>query len=74
MSNTPEVLVIGAGISGLTAAHTLQKAGCAVRVLDANNYPGGRLFTVDWEGFRVDGGAKFVTARWPWTPLVSPRW
>jgi oxygen-dependent protoporphyrinogen oxidase len=61
MSNTPEVLVIGAGISGLTAAHTLKKAGCAVRVLDANDYPGGRMFTVDWEGFRVDGGAKFVT-------------
>ncbi len=61
MSNIPEVLVIGAGISGLTAAHTLKKAGCAVRVLDANAYPGGRMFTVDWEGFRVDAGAKFIT-------------
>jgi cation diffusion facilitator CzcD-associated flavoprotein CzcO len=37
MSDTPKVLVIGAGISGLTAAHTLQKISCALRMLDAND-------------------------------------
>jgi oxygen-dependent protoporphyrinogen oxidase len=60
MSN-PQTIVIGAGIAGLTAAYQLQKAGCDVLVLEANSYPGGRMFTIDWEGFRVDGGAKFVT-------------
>ncbi len=55
------VVVIGAGIAGLAAAYQLQQAGMFVHVLEANDYVGGRMFTVDWEGFRVDGGAKFVT-------------
>src|SRR3972149_11784158 len=55
------VVVIGAGSAGLAAAYQLQQAGMFVHVLEANDYVGGRMFTVDWEGFRVDGGAKFVT-------------
>lgn len=54
-------VVIGAGIAGLTAAYELQKEGFDVLVLEQNSYIGGRMFTVDWNGFRVDGGAKFVT-------------
>ena len=49
------------GIAGLTAAYELYKAGQDVLVLEARNYAGGRMATVDWEGFRVDIGAKFVT-------------
>jgi oxygen-dependent protoporphyrinogen oxidase len=56
-----QILVVGAGISGLTAAYFLKKAGQDVLVLEAAGHVGGRMFTVDWEGFRVDGGAKFVT-------------
>jgi len=56
-----QTIVIGAGIAGLTAAYQLEKAGCDVLVLEANAYAGGRMFTIDWQGFRVDGGAKFVT-------------
>lgn len=56
-----QTIVIGAGIAGLTAAYQLHKAGHDVLVLDANHYVGGRMFTIDWQGFRVDGGAKFVT-------------
>ncbi|MEW6569245.1 MAG: NAD(P)/FAD-dependent oxidoreductase [Chloroflexota bacterium] len=61
MTSQLEAIVVGAGIAGLTAAHALQKAGFQVRVLEAGAHVGGRMFTVDWEGFRVDGGAKFVT-------------
>jgi len=32
-----------------------------VLVLDLNDYVGGRMANVNWEGFRVDIGAKFVT-------------
>jgi protoporphyrinogen oxidase len=58
---SPQTIVVGAGIAGLTAAYQLKKAGHEVVVLEAASHVGGRMFTVDWEGFRVDGGAKFVT-------------
>jgi oxygen-dependent protoporphyrinogen oxidase len=54
-------IVIGAGIAGLTAAYQLKKAGQDVLVLDMNNYVGGRMANVEWQGFLVDIGAKFVT-------------
>ncbi len=56
-----QAIVVGSGIAGLTAGYELQKAGTDVLVLESNAYAGGRMFTVDWHGFRVDGGAKFVT-------------
>lgn len=41
----PDVIVIGAGIAGLTAAQTLQKQGYQVVVLEARNRIGGRIWT-----------------------------
>lgn len=55
------VIVVGAGIAGLTAAYQIKKAGHDVLVLDMNNYVGGRMANIEWEGFLVDIGAKFVT-------------
>ncbi len=55
------IVVVGAGIAGLTAAYQISKAGHDVLVLDMNNYVGGRMANVEWEGFLVDIGAKFVT-------------
>lgn len=40
------VVVLGAGIAGLVAAHELLKAGYRVTVLEARQRPGGRVFTV----------------------------
>lgn len=54
-------IVIGAGIAGLTAAYELKKAGLDVLVLEGADHVGGRMITVQWEGFQVDPGAKFVT-------------
>jgi len=62
MSSQNSAIVIGAGISGLTAAYQLQKKGRDVLVLEAREAAGGRMATVDWEGFKVDVGAKFVTS------------
>ncbi len=55
------VIVVGAGIAGLTAAYQVKKAGQDVLVLDKNDYAGGRMANTDWEGFRLDVGAKFFT-------------
>jgi oxygen-dependent protoporphyrinogen oxidase len=37
------VVVVGAGIAGLTAGYDLKKAGCEVIVLEAEDLPGGRM-------------------------------
>src|SRR5690349_18569755 len=40
------VVILGAGIAGLTAAYELNKAGYEVVVLEANSRAGGRSYTV----------------------------
>jgi predicted NAD/FAD-binding protein len=50
------IAVIGAGVSGLTAAHALQAAGHDVCVLEAEDRPGGHACTVEVGGLPVDMG------------------
>ncbi|MHB8998889.1 MAG: flavin monoamine oxidase family protein, partial [Thermoanaerobaculia bacterium] len=45
-SDTPPVVVIGAGIAGLTAAYRLQQFGVPVRLLEAQKRVGGRMFSL----------------------------
>ncbi|TET97316.1 MAG: NAD(P)/FAD-dependent oxidoreductase, partial [Anaerolineales bacterium] len=61
MKSEASVIIVGAGISGLSAAYELQKAGHDVILLEGSDHVGGRMTTVDWGGFKVDIGAKFVT-------------
>jgi oxygen-dependent protoporphyrinogen oxidase len=60
-----QVIVVGAGIAGLTAAHCLAKAGIRVKVLEAAGRVGGRMITDVVNGFPVDGGAQFLSSEYP---------
>ena len=43
MSDSSDVLIIGAGLAGLSAAITLQVAGRNVRIIESSDRPGGRV-------------------------------
>lgn len=66
-----DVVVVGAGLAGLTAAAELHRAGALVRVVEARPRLGGRTLTVTPDGA---GGASFdLGATWIWTdqPAVT---
>lgn len=59
------VVVIGAGIAGLAAAHRLLQRGARVTVLEASERVGGKLLPGEIAGVRVDLGAESMLARRP---------
>jgi len=54
------VLVVGAGIAGLTVANALAHAGVDCVVLEARDRVGGRLHTVDLAGSPLDLGGSWM--------------
>ena len=90
MSDARErVVVIGAGVGGLTTAALLLHAGLPVTVLEAHVYPGGSAGTFFHQGYRFDAGAtlaggfspggpharlaEILGLTWPIQP-VDPAW
>ncbi|MEJ5225123.1 MAG: FAD-dependent oxidoreductase, partial [Anaerolineales bacterium] len=59
----PDVIVIGAGIGGLSAAIRLSAAGKRVLVLERNTRVGGKMSEVTDSGFRFDTGPSVITMR-----------
>lgn len=60
MKNKAEIILIGAGIAGLTAAKLLQDKGFEVLILEAKDYVGGRTQTINLGGARLDTGAAWI--------------
>ncbi len=60
-----DVLIVGAGLSGLMAAKQLQQQGQNVLLVDKGRSVGGRLATRRMGAGRADHGAQFFTVRTP---------
>jgi len=61
METKYDVIVVGAGISGLLAALTLSKHGKRVLVLEKSRYVGGNCNSYTVDGFQVDTGPHAIT-------------
>jgi phytoene dehydrogenase-like protein len=60
-----EVLVVGSGLAGLSAAVRLQAAGRDVHVVESSDSVGGRLHTERIDGFLVDRGFQVLNTGYP---------
>jgi phytoene dehydrogenase-like protein len=65
MSSRAEVVVVGAGLAGLSAATRLIDGGCDVQVLEAGGHAGGRLASERIDGFVVDRGFQVLNTGYP---------
>ncbi|MEU6002247.1 NAD(P)/FAD-dependent oxidoreductase [Streptomyces sp. NPDC047197] len=64
-SHHADVVIVGAGVAGLSAAHQLTSAGVTAVVLEAAPYVGGRMSTEKVDGFRLDRIGQLLTTSYP---------
>jgi len=60
-----DVVVVGAGLAGLTCARELERAGLDVVVLEKSDAVGGRIRTDIVDGYRCDRGFQLVNPAYP---------
>ena len=65
------VVVVGAGVGGLTAALRCAQAGHDVTVLEAAAGPGGKAGRLERDGFAFDTGPSLLTMPWVFTELLG---
>ncbi|WP_216829659.1 flavin monoamine oxidase family protein [Alkalihalobacterium elongatum] len=59
--NEVDVVIVGAGLSGLTAAIELKKQNISFAILEARPRVGGRIFSLMEKGFGLDLGAQWIS-------------
>lgn len=59
MKKSYDVIIVGSGYSGLSAAYYLQQAGFSVKVLEVSSNPGGRARSDKMDGYTLDRGLHF---------------
>ena len=65
MADHSDVVVVGAGLSGLAAARVLVAAGVQTTVLEASDAVGGRVRTDVIDGYRLDRGFQVLDTGYP---------
>ena len=60
-----EVLIVGAGLAGLSAAIHLEAAGVEVTVIESSDRAGGRVASDVIDGFICDRGFQLINAQYP---------
>ena len=55
-----KVVIIGGGVSGLSAASSLLRMGCEVILLEAKKHLGGRIHTLQTGSYPIELGAEFL--------------
>lgn len=70
-SRIPKIVVIGAGVGGLSAAALLAHAGCAVTVLERAASVGGKMREATGSGRPIDSGPTVLTMRWAFESLFK---
>ncbi|WP_406446061.1 FAD-dependent oxidoreductase [Streptomyces sp. NBC_01613] len=60
-----DVVIVGAGVAGLSAAHRLTSAGVTTAVLEAAPCAGGRMSTEKVDGFRLDRIGQLLSTAYP---------
>ena len=60
MSTQWDVVVVGGGLAGITAARDLKQRGFSTIVLEASDRLGGRTYTIEDEGCTVELGGTWI--------------
>ena len=60
-----DVVIVGAGLAGLSAAREIQRHGLSVIVLDSSDAVGGRVRTDIVDGFQLDRGFQVMLTAYP---------
>ena len=66
-AQTPRIAIVGAGLSGMSAAYTLKKAGVWADVYEASGAPGGRCRNDYTDGYEFYVGAGSTEPQWETT-------
>src|SRR5690349_2690868 len=67
MAESCDVVIIGAGLTGLVAARVLCGEGLHVVVIDSADAPGGRIRTDRVDGLLLDRGFQLLNPKYPQT-------
>src|SRR5262245_56107259 len=65
MSTSPDVLIVGAGLAGLSCGRHLADAGVSLQIIEASDGIGGRVRTDECEGFLLDRGFQVLLTAYP---------